>query len=330
MFVKNYQLMFLFFTIAGSIVAVSSNSWILCWIGLEINLMSFIPLILSDLNFKSTETAIKYFLTQAVASVILISSSSFIILQMKNYYLENMNFFLLMSLSIKAGLAPFHTWFPQVTEFISWFKCFLIFTWQKIAPFMLMVNFNTSLFMYSIIALSAITGAAGGLNQMNNKIILTYSSISHSSWMMMLAALSLKYWGLYFLTYVLVVTPIISALNFFNLKKIKEINSSKMDIKSKMILSTLILSLGGLPPFLGFTSKMFALIVTMLSFPMIILLTLITSSLISLYFYTKLFFNMMTSSLPEKKIFAFDKKLNKFITMSLVGNLILSALVLLI
>nr|AMM04654.1 NADH dehydrogenase subunit 2 [Folsomia candida] len=317
-------------TFLGTLMAVSSNSWILCWIGLEINLMSFIPLILSDLNFKSTETAIKYFLTQAVASVILITAASFTALQMKNYYLESMNFFLFLALSIKAGLAPFHIWFPQVTEFISWFKCFIIFTWQKIAPFMLIINFNISVFTYFIIIMSATAGAVGGLNQMSSKILLTYSSISHSAWMLMLASLSLKFWTFYFLIYFFVLSPIIFAMNFLNFKKIKEINSSKINLKTKLMLSTLIMSLGGLPPFLGFLSKLIALTVAVKTFPMVIMITLVASSLVSLYFYTKMFFNSLTASLPEKKISSSEKKINKFIIFSLAGNLILSNLVLLI
>lgn len=292
--------------------------------------MRFIPLILRDLNFKSTETAIKYFLTQAVASVILIAASSFLSLQIKNYYLERISFFLFMSLSIKAGLAPFHTWFPQVTEFISWFKCFIIFTWQKIAPFVLIINFNINLFFYFTVIITAAAGALGGLNQINNKILLTYSSISHSAWILILASLSLKYWTAYFLIYIFVLTPIIFSLNFLNLKKIKEINSSKIRFKRKIILSTLILSLGGLPPFLGFIGKLFALAVAIKIFPILVLVSLILSSLISLYFYTKLFFNLLTTRSPEKIINTADKNHMKFIFVSLTGNLILSSLVLLI
>lgn len=315
---------------AGTILASSSNSWITCWIGLEINLISIIPIIIRELNFKSTETSIKYFLTQAVASVILIVSSSFIIFQIKNYYLERINFLLFLSLSIKAGLAPFHVWFPQVTEFLSWFKCFIIFTWQKIAPFILISNFNARVALYLVIIISAMAGSIGGLNQINTKILLTYSSIAHSAWILIVVSIYLNYWMLYFLVYTLTIAPIIIYIRSLNFKKIKEINSSKINFNSKIILRILILSLGGLPPFLGFTAKLSALIAGIQIFPLVVILSLISSSLISLYFYRKIFFNALTGRNPEKKIFKNNNKNKNFIIYSMLGNLIISIIVLLI
>jgi NADH:ubiquinone oxidoreductase subunit 2 (subunit N) len=70
--------------------------------------MRLIPLILRELNFKSTEAAIKYFLAQTIASVILISTACFETIFEINFYLTNFRALIFISLAIKAGLAPFH------------------------------------------------------------------------------------------------------------------------------------------------------------------------------------------------------------------------------
>ena len=48
--------------VGGILVSVSSNSWLGAWIGLEINLISFIPLISSVKNMYNTEASLKYFI----------------------------------------------------------------------------------------------------------------------------------------------------------------------------------------------------------------------------------------------------------------------------
>jgi len=78
---------------------------------LEINLLSFIPLILKTNNLYSSESSLKYFLTQALARrVLLFSIILFFFLNIKQ--LSNLNYFLnilfMSSLIIKIGIAPFH------------------------------------------------------------------------------------------------------------------------------------------------------------------------------------------------------------------------------
>jgi NADH-ubiquinone oxidoreductase chain 2 len=54
--------------IGGILISISANSWLGAWIGLEINLISFIPLISSQENIFTTEASLKYFIIQALAS----------------------------------------------------------------------------------------------------------------------------------------------------------------------------------------------------------------------------------------------------------------------
>jgi NADH-ubiquinone oxidoreductase chain 2 len=53
--------------IGSILISISSNSMLGAWKGLEINLISFIPLISSQENIYTNEASLKYFLIQALA-----------------------------------------------------------------------------------------------------------------------------------------------------------------------------------------------------------------------------------------------------------------------
>jgi NADH-ubiquinone oxidoreductase chain 2 len=70
-------------------------------------------------NLYSSEAALKYFLTQALASrVLLFFIIFFSILSLKTQIKFNfiINIIFASSFIIKVGIAPFHFWFPIVIE----------------------------------------------------------------------------------------------------------------------------------------------------------------------------------------------------------------------
>lgn len=132
--------------------------------------------------------------------------------------------------------------------------------------------------------------------------------------------------------YVSIVLPIIFFLSKLNLNKITEINKTKTSSFNKNILIYIFLSLGGLPPFLGFTAKLLAIVSRIKLVPLILLIVIVVSSLVSLFYYSKIFYNMSINTKLGFKIntrteFIFK---NKLILISCVGNLIVSLIVLLI
>nr|YP_009480509.1 NADH dehydrogenase subunit 2 [Cryptopygus terranovus]APC61717.1 NADH dehydrogenase subunit 2 [Cryptopygus terranovus] len=323
MLIKNYQMTFFCFLIMGTILAVSANSWFTCWLGLEINLMGLIPLILFKLNTSSTEAAIKYFLVQAMASVFLIFFSCFEVYMMNLITASNLNIIIFIALATKAGLAPFHFWFPQVMMTIPWIHCIILLTWQKIAPFILLSYFSSKYMIYAMVSISALVGAYGGLNQLNLKIILTYSSIAHSSWMLMLSSISIFFWMNYFMVYTIISLSIIIPLMKFNLILLQDIKTTKMNILSKLSLISSLLSLGGMPPFLGFTAKFLALLASIPMFSLYIISILILSSLLSLFYYMKLIYSFMfilnkELNFPQKNLV---KNMNIWASISIFCNL---------
>ena len=277
--------------IVGTLIAVSSSAWFRVWIGLEINLLSFIPLIIRSKNLFSSESSLKYFLTQALASAIFLFA--IIILYLFLNFKINLLYFnyLLISSTIilKIGAAPFHFWFPRVIEGLNWYSNLLLITWQKIAPLIIIsytINLNLLIF---VIICSMIFGRIGGINQTSLRKLLAFSSINHLGWIIAGIINNETIWFSYFLFYTFLNFRVVNLFNNFKIFHINQIfNMFQNNNFFKISLSILIISLGGLPPFLGFFPK-WIIIETLIKNNMYIILTLILFlTLITLYFYLRI------------------------------------------
>nr|UOU84902.1 NADH dehydrogenase subunit 2 [Rhamphomyia geniculata] len=294
MFKNSSKILFYFILMLGTLITVSSNSWLGAWMGLEINLLSFIPLMNDTHNLMSTEASLKYFLTQALASSILLLAIIMNMLKFNliiNYYQVNMfiNMIILSTLLLKSGTAPFHFWFPTVMEGLTWINALILMTWQKIAPLMLISYFNFKMMFSLIILMSIFIGSLGGLNQTSLKKIMAFSSINHLGWMIAAMMSNESLWIFYFLFYCFLSLNLIYFFNMFKLFYINQLFS--VFFNSKMIKFSLffnLLSLGGLPPFLGFLPK-WMVIQSLTINNQLLLMTLMTAmTLITLYFYLRM------------------------------------------
>nr|YP_009487940.1 NADH dehydrogenase subunit 2 [Culex bilineatus]AWB99369.1 NADH dehydrogenase subunit 2 [Culex bilineatus] len=287
---------FLIMLIFGSLVTISSNSWLGAWMGLEINLLSFIPLMNEGKkNLMTSESSLKYFLTQAFASSILLFA---IILMMMSFNLNwiNNNFYELLILStllLKNGAAPFHFWFPGVMEGLSWINSLILMTWQKIAPLMLIsYNINYNFFLVAII-LSMIIGALGGLNQTSLRKLMAFSSINHLGWMLMAMMNNELLWLIYFIFYFFLSMSIVLLFNNLKLFHFNQIfNLSLMNPVIKFFLFLNLLSLGGLPPFLGFLPKWLVIQNLVETHQLFLLFISVCLTLITLYYYLRMSYSI--------------------------------------
>nr|YP_010952839.1 NADH dehydrogenase subunit 2 [Tetraloides nigrifrons]WMQ53259.1 NADH dehydrogenase subunit 2 [Tetraloides nigrifrons] len=297
LFPLSYSIFFISLTL-GTFLSISSSSWFGAWIGLELNLLSFIPLISLKKNFFLSEAALKYFLIQALASTIIIMSSCLI-------FFSPMipSFLLLMSLFMKLGAAPFHFWFPQVMEGLSWLQAMILMTIQKMAPmYLISYLMDKTLFLHftAISAiLSSLVGALGGLNTMSLRKLMAFSSINHMSWMLIAISINEILWILYFLFYSVISASVVMIFFFCQSYSISDLLNSKF---SGPLLSLSIpmsfLSLGGLPPFSGFIPKWVMIQVLVMNNAEFILFFLLFSSLLTLYFYLRLLMPFILLSTP--------------------------------
>nr|QBF01250.1 NADH dehydrogenase subunit 2 [Stegana sp. 1770 JL-2019] len=293
MFNNSSKILFVMMMTMGSLITITSNSWLGAWMGLEINLLSFIPLMSdNNNNLLSTEASLKYFLIQALASTILLFA--IILLLMKN----NMNYeiklpyisnIMLSALLLKSGAAPFHFWFPNIMEGLSWMNCLLLMTWQKIAPIMLISYVNLKIILMASIILSVIIGSLGGLNQSSLRKLMAFSSINHLGWMLMALNSNESIWFIYFLMYSFLSLTLTFMFNNFKIFYFNQMFS--LFFNSKILKFTLFmnfLSLGGLPPFLGFMPKWIMIQQLSLNNQYFMLTILMMTTLITLFFYLRI------------------------------------------
>nr|UPL65403.1 NADH dehydrogenase subunit 2 [Dinomachus sikhimensis] len=293
----NSNYMFLSALFFSTMITVSSNNWLGMWMGLEMNLMSFIPLISKSKNTKSSQAMMIYFLSQSMGSLMMLFSilaSSFIMMNI-SFINELIYLMLMMSILIKLGMAPFHMWFPEMMSMMNWKECCLLATWQKVAPMVVMNNlYPNNWMMYLVIMMSTTVGAIGGLNQTSLRKMMAYSSINHMGWMMIIMSVK-TLWYKYLIVYSVIV---IMTMMFFNSKNMYFINqaiSMSNSMTEKLTYFSLMMSLGGMPPFLGFFPKMMA-IQLMIETNMFLLMTLTSLlSLIILFYYLRSMSSMIMS-----------------------------------
>nr|QGX06388.1 NADH dehydrogenase subunit 2 [Microperla geei] len=300
------KLLFFMTLLSGTLISISANSWYGAWMGLEINLLSFIPLMSSTKNLMSTEASLKYFLTQALASATLLFTVilASLMLNSPNSLIMNNNYLIILinsSLLLKMGAAPFHFWFPGVMEGLSWSNILLLMTWQKIAPMMLLsYNLSMDMFMTTIIISSIIIGSLGGLNQTSLRKILAYSSINHLGWLISAMFLSETVWNIYFSTYVFLSSTLVFMFQSLKLSHVNQIFSMNFIppvIKFSLFLT--LLSLGGLPPFLGFLPKWIVIQSLASNGMTLLVITMTVMTLITLFYYLRTAFSVFLLSYSE-------------------------------
>nr|YP_009493371.1 NADH dehydrogenase subunit 2 [Lyonetia clerkella]AWK29926.1 NADH dehydrogenase subunit 2 [Lyonetia clerkella] len=304
---------FIFILCFSSLISISSNSWLGCWIGLEINLLSFIPIISNSKNLLTSEASLKYFLTQAIASINLL----FIILLkmtfIKNFF-NNFYFSMLINtpLLMKMGSAPFHFWIANIMEGLNWMNCFILMSWQKIAPMILISYYYNSMFLTIISIMNALIGAINGINQISLRKILAFSSINNLGWMIASIMISENLWMIYFLIYSILNTILCFMFYSINSFFINQIFFFKLNNMIKLIMFFNMMSLGGLPPFLGFFSKWMVINYLILNNFLLMIFFLIMSSLIMLFFYLRIMYASFMFNYMKLKWFKIKIKFSYF------------------
>nr|WGT87755.1 NADH dehydrogenase subunit 2 [Sclomina erinacea]WGT87885.1 NADH dehydrogenase subunit 2 [Sclomina erinacea] len=289
----NYsKIMFSMIMIMGTVLVISSESWLSMWMGLEMNMMAFIPLIYKEKVNSTFESCMIYFLIQSMGSILMLISilmnPFFSISQTLEQELFSM--MLTISMVLKMGGPPFHFWFPEILDKMTWPGCFILMTWQKIAPMYILsciIDLN-SLFMSIITLIMVLTGSIGGLNQTSIRKIMGYSSMDHMGWMIVCMKFNNSLWVFYFLIYAIILASIIYTFNFYSTYYINQYSNKSLNFTEKFMIIIAFLSLGGLPPFLGFLPKLIVIQLTIMYNSYIISMILVMTTLITLFYYIRL------------------------------------------
>nr|AZL93283.1 NADH dehydrogenase subunit 2 [Hyposoter sp. ZJUH_2016018] len=288
------------------LISISFNSWFSIWISIEMNLMSFIPLIIFINKFYK-ELVMKYFIIQSISSMMIILSSNLILIINNYFYLKFLLMLINLSLFIKLGIPPFHYWFISMMNNMNWLNCFFLSTWQKIIPMILLMYNFLNEFMYYFIIISSLTSFFG-INHQSLRLIMAYSSINHMSWMLLNLMISENLWILYFISYTIINMSIMLILNKFKMFYLNQINNFKF-LNFKLIFILNFFSISSLPPLFGFLMKWFSIYSNINNKINFIILLMMLISLLTFMFYMKISINLLLNFKIINKI----NILNKFL-----------------
>nr|ACP39888.1 NADH dehydrogenase subunit 2 [Etheostoma caeruleum] len=291
----------------GTTITFASSHWLLAWMGLEMNTLAIIPLMAQHHHPRAVEATTKYFLTQATAAAMLLFASTTNAWLTGQWDIQQMTHplpttLIIMALALKIGLAPVHSWLPEVLQGLDLTTGLILSTWQKLAPFALLLQIQptNSTILIAFGLASTLVGGWGGLNQTQLRKILAYSSIAHLGWMIIVLQFSPSLTLLTLLTYFVMT---LSTFLVFKLSKSTSINMLATSWAKAPALTALtplvLLSLGGLPPLTGFMPKWLILqeLAKQDLAPTATLAAM--SALLSLYFYLRLSYAMALTMSPN-------------------------------
>jgi NADH-quinone oxidoreductase subunit N len=324
------------FAVTGMLVFPASNNLLLMFIALEV--LSLPLYLMCGLarrrRLLSQEAAMKYFLLGAFASafflyglallygyansvdlpVILSAASS----SDKSDVLLYLGFgMLIVGLLFKAGIAPFHTWTPDVYQGAPTPVTAFMASCTKVAAFgaiarVLYVGFNTTSWdwkpiMWGAAIASMVVGSVLGLTQTDLKRLLAYSSIAHAGFILVgLIAMSkdgIASTMFYLLTYGFTT---IAAFGLVTLVRNGDGEASQlaqwagMGKKSPLIAGTmtiLLLAMAGIPLTSGFTGKFFVFRAAYHTAGPLVVVALLASA-VAAFFYLRIIVVMFFADPP--------------------------------
>nr|AKS04301.1 NADH dehydrogenase subunit 2 [Parasagitta elegans] len=214
----------------GTLVVAASFSWPVAWIGLELNLMAFIPVTMYTVNTK--KVAMNYFVCQSCGSLMVVVGGMLSDHSVSTFLL------LLSGLMLKMGLMPLHFWVPMVVSSLSRFNLYLLISWQKLAPLILVLTSTCNLGLLS--ALNAFGGSMSMCSVSCMPLLLAFSGMVQMGWVLVTnGAFTAYYLSVYFL--------VLSAVVYFS-------------AGASFQFGWALLNAGGLPPLSGFIIKLKAIL----------------------------------------------------------------------
>jgi NADH:ubiquinone oxidoreductase subunit 2 (subunit N) len=220
--------------------------------------------------------------------------------------------FILIGLFFKLTVAPFHVWAPDVYEGSPTSSTFFFSVVPKLAIFVLLLRIfyysfygfvdSWRYFVVLIVIFSIIVGSFGGLEQRKLKSLLVYSTISHMGYSLISFSAgtfeSLQMLLSYLIVYSfsgLCVWSIFLATrlktNYFQ-KQNKDLTDLVLLGKSNYMLAifftTVLFSIAGFPPMIGFLVKMGIFLTAMESSMYFVALISILCSVVGTFYYIRL------------------------------------------
>ncbi|MBL0849055.1 MAG: NADH-quinone oxidoreductase subunit NuoN [Candidatus Liberibacter ctenarytainae] len=309
-------------SILGMLLMVSANDMISFYMALELySLALYIIIAMNRESMLSIESAVKYFVLGSFSSGFLLYGMSFIY-GFTGYtdfshiatslFVGNNSFvviigvvFILVGLCFKMALVPFHMWIPDVYEGSPMFVAAFLATVPKFAITMSLFRvtsafwpmiFDIQQILMLVSVLSMVLGSVAAIRQKNIKRLMAYSSISHAGYALLGfssgTVLGLSAMIRYMVIYLVMVLGFFSCIlslrrkDGSNIQNISDLSGlSQRSPFLACVLTVLIFSLAGIPPFAGFLGKYFLFLSTIKRDLYFFAIVGLLSSVISAYYY---------------------------------------------
>lgn len=294
-----------------SFISLFLNDLFLLWFILEV--INFLFIILINFSLHNKKIIFFYFIVQLISSLFLIFSITLSFLPHLYALSSNIIF---LSLLLKLGVPPFHLWIPTLSIHLSWLVFFILLTIQKLTPFYIinLISRPHIILMILILIITSIIPPFIMIKTTNFKILLTYSSINQSGWLMLMTFIKSILWLIYFIFYRLILRIIIFMIYKFKISLI--FNYKRKFISENFIHIIYILNLAGLPPFSLFFIKWYRIFfIIWQSKIFFILIVIIFRSLIILYIYTNIILNSLFIYKTINKFLIFNPNINNYFTI---------------
>lgn len=328
---KEEYYVFLLLGSTGGSILILANHFISFFLGLELLSISLYILISYTRERQdSIEAAIKYLLLAGVSSAILLMGMALIYAisgtmtftgigvylneteQLSIFFMAGFGL-IIAGIGFKMALVPFHLWTPDVYEGAPAPTTAFIATISKASIVILLLRlylaingsaFVTIIYILSGIAvLSMLVGNLLALLQQNLKRLLAYSSIAHLGYIL-IALIAGKEYGFeavsfYLIAYVLTILGAFSMISLISNhdREIMDIHEYRSLFWTRpwlaSALTVLLLSLAGIPLTIGFIGKYYLLLAGINQGLWILVITLIFSSVIGLFYYLRVIVEMI-------------------------------------
>jgi len=232
-------------------------------------------------NF-SFELSLKYFLVQRGASALFLIFSLWISLTFKGI-LENL---ILIRLLVKLGRVPFHGWIFSLFKRLNLWTILILSTAQKLIPMVTLIslNFNFKFFIF-ILVLNSFSVFILALRSIYLNKILALSSLNILVWMLRGGSRRLIVILGFMLIYTYLILGVYSVFGVSLKTSFRQFQSIRYIFK--LIGVFVFISLGGLPPFLGFLGKVLVIKSSLSLFGILFFTLLAFSSLTILRLYLR-------------------------------------------
>lgn len=292
------------------------RSSLMIWGLMEINLLLFVPIIgLTGKNRTPNILRMKYFFIQSLASVVLFVR--IILIMRTSWGSPGLSITLRGRLIWKLGVPPFHLWLFNLIIDLDWGLFFITASWQKILPFYLLEQ-SLIVGVDFFILFSLFVSVRVALFQVRVKKILIISSLFTRVWVLASILASKTWWVYIFILYRIILFFCVLVFQSNKIGLLERNNFYSIRIREKYSIFFLLLSMAGLPPFLGFFIKLLVLLATFYQLKGIISMFIVLASVLMIYIYLRMFLRFLTAqSLYRKKNFFF-KTVNWTILISVV------------